>query len=117
MEGAKTDIQAITLNTGFWLTILSPHRIWVNSLTTWVKRPRADLPKVRPSQTPLMEKAAMQIEKEMLQAEIEFWRYMIRCRRGDISEQATERMLRACELAEWKLLMMESRKDEMETRQ
>jgi hypothetical protein len=34
----------------------------------------------------------------MLQAEIEFWRYMISSRRGTVSEQATERMLNACEL-------------------
>jgi len=62
-----------------------------------------------------MEKAAMQTEEEMLQAEIEFWRYMIRCRRGILSEQATERMLQACELAEWRLLLMESGKDRTET--
>lgn len=43
----------------------------------------------------------------MLLAEIEFWRYMIQSRRGTISEQATERMLHACELAERKLLMMD----------
>jgi len=59
----------------------------------------------------------MQTEEEMLQAEIEFWRYMINCRRGTISEQATERMLLACELAEWKLMLMESRKGRLETRQ
>ena len=47
----------------------------------------------------------MQTEEEMLQAEIEFWRYMIESRRGTISEQATERMLNACELAERKLMM------------
>jgi len=49
----------------------------------------------------------MQTEENMLQAEIEFWRYMIESRRGTVSEQATERMLSACELAERKLLMME----------
>ena len=43
----------------------------------------------------------------MLLAEIEFWRYMIQSRRGTVSEQATERMLHACELAERKLLMMD----------
>lgn len=59
----------------------------------------------------------MQTEEEMLQAEIEFWRYMIRSRRGTISEQATERMLQACELAEWRLVLMESRKCKTETRQ
>lgn len=64
-----------------------------------------------------MEKAAMQTEEEMLQAEIEFWRYMIRCRRGTISEQATERMLQACELAEWRLMTMENGKGRKETRQ
>lgn len=49
----------------------------------------------------------MQTEENMLLAEIEFWRYMIQSRRGTISEQATERMLHACELAERKLLMMD----------
>ena len=48
----------------------------------------------------------MQLNKEMLEAEIEFWRYMISSRRGMVSEQATERMLNACELAERKLMMM-----------
>jgi len=64
-----------------------------------------------------MEKAAMQTQEEMLQAEIEFWRHMIRARRGTISEQATERMLMACELAERKLMLMESSKCRTETRQ
>ena len=59
----------------------------------------------------------MQTEEEMLQTEIEFWRYMIRCRRGTISEQATERMLLACELAEWKLMLIESRENRTETKQ
>lgn len=48
----------------------------------------------------------MQTEETMLQAEIEFWRYMIESRRGTVSAQATERMLYACQLAERKLLMM-----------
>ena len=43
----------------------------------------------------------------MLVAEIEFWRYMINSRRGTVPEQATERMLHACHLAERKLLMMD----------
>ena len=73
--------------------------------------------KVRPSQTPLMEKAVMQSEENMLQAEIEFWRYMIKSRRGTISEQATERMLNACELAERKLMMMEKPSSWIDTRQ
>jgi len=64
-----------------------------------------------------MEKAAMQTEENMLQAEIEFWRYMIESRRGTISEQATERMLNACELAERKLMMMEHSSFFKETRQ
>lgn len=59
----------------------------------------------------------MQTEENMLQAEIEFWRYMIESRRGTVSEQATERMLNACELAERKLLMMTDSKPYMETRQ
>jgi len=115
MEGAKTvifwDLPTLTGCSG---AILSLHATRVNSLTVSVKRPCRNLPKVHPSQTPLMEKAAMQTEEEMLQAEIEFWRYMIRCRRGTISEQATERMLQACELAEWRLMLMESRKDRTE---
>jgi len=49
----------------------------------------------------------MQAETDMLQAEIEFWRYMIESRRGTVSEQATERMLNACELAQRKLMMMD----------
>lgn len=49
----------------------------------------------------------MQTEKSMLQAEIEFWRYMIKSRRGTIPEPATERMLYACNLAERKLLMLD----------
>jgi len=48
----------------------------------------------------------MQTEENMLQAEIEFWRFMIKSRRGTVSEQSTERMLYACELAERKLLMI-----------
>ena len=59
----------------------------------------------------------MQTEETMLQAEIEFWRYMIESRRGTISEQATERMLNACELAERKLMMMDSASYEIVTRQ
>jgi len=49
----------------------------------------------------------MQTEENMLLAEIEFWRYMIKSRRGAVSEKATERMLYACELAERKLMMMD----------
>ncbi len=59
----------------------------------------------------------MQTEENMLQAEIEFWRYMIESRRGTISEQATERMLNACELAERKLMMVEKPSFSNETRQ
>ena len=64
-----------------------------------------------------MEQAAMQTEENMLQAEIEFWRYMIESRRGTVSEQATERMLSACELAERKLLMIDHESSLIETRQ
>ena len=59
----------------------------------------------------------MDTEENMLQAEIEFWRYMIESRRGSISEQAAERMLHACELAERKLMMKEHSSFELETRQ
>ena len=59
----------------------------------------------------------MQKEQNMLQAEIEFWRFMIESRRGKISEQATERMLSACELAERKLMMITGGISAFETRQ
>jgi len=49
----------------------------------------------------------MQTEEDMLLAEIEFWRHMIKNGRGKVPEQATERMLHACHLAERKLLMMD----------
>jgi hypothetical protein len=59
----------------------------------------------------------MHTEENMLQTEIEFWRYMIESRRGTISEQATERMLNACELAERRLMMMNQASSIIETRQ
>lgn len=59
----------------------------------------------------------METEEKMLQAEIEFWRYMIESRRGTVSVQATERMLNACELAERKLMMMDRAFSGIETRQ
>ena len=59
----------------------------------------------------------MQTEEKMLQAEIEFWRYMIESRRGTVSEQTTERMQSACELAERKLMMMSDECSTIETRQ
>lgn len=59
----------------------------------------------------------METEENMLLAEIEFWRYMIESRRGTISEQASERMLYACELAERKLMMMACTSTRVETRQ
>jgi hypothetical protein len=59
----------------------------------------------------------METEENMLLAEIEFWRYMIESRRGTISEQASERMLHACELAERKLMLMASMPPRIETRQ
>ena len=59
----------------------------------------------------------MQTEENMLQAEIEFWRYMIESRRGTVSEQATERMLNACELAERKLMMVDHSSSLIDTRQ
>ena len=59
----------------------------------------------------------MQTEENMLQAEIEFWRYMIESRRGTVSEQATERMLNACELAERKLMLIDHTSSLIETRQ
>jgi hypothetical protein len=59
----------------------------------------------------------MHTDENMLQTEIEFWRYMIESRRGTISEQATERMLNACELAERRLMMMNQASSIIETRQ
>jgi len=59
----------------------------------------------------------MQAEENMLQAEIEFWRYMIESRRGTVSEQATERMLNACELAQRKMMMMDGMSSPVETKQ
>lgn len=50
----------------------------------------------------------MQKEETLLLAEIEFWRYMVKTREGTDSERATERMLQACQLAERKLMMMDS---------
>jgi hypothetical protein len=64
-----------------------------------------------------MGKAAMETEENMLLAEIEFWRYMIESRRGAISEQASQRMLDACELAQRKLMMMEGASSRVETMQ
>jgi hypothetical protein len=82
-----------------------------------VKRCPLTIPKVHPSQTPLMDKAAMDTDEKLLLAEIEFWRHMIESRRGTISDQATERMLNACELAERKLMLMDRSFCGMETRQ
>ena len=59
----------------------------------------------------------MQTEQELLQAEIEFWRYMIDSRRGSVSEQATERMLNACALAERKLMMVTPGSSAIQVRQ
>ena len=86
-------------------------------MSTIVKRGSPGLHKVRTSQTPLMNKATMETEAKMLLAEIEFWRYMIESRRGTISEQASERMIHACELAERKLMMMECVSPGIETKQ
>ena len=59
----------------------------------------------------------MQTEQELLQAEIEFWRYMIESRRESVSEQATERMLDACALAERKLMMVTPGSSAIQVRQ
>ena len=48
--------------------------------------------------------SAMQTNKQVLQAEIEFFRFMIESRKGTVSEPVTGRMLNACELAERKLI-------------
>ena len=59
----------------------------------------------------------MQVNEEMLKVEIEFWRYMIESRIGTVSEQATERMRNACELAERKLMLVNQYESYVETRQ
>jgi hypothetical protein len=59
----------------------------------------------------------MQKEENMLRAEIEFWRQMIESQIGDVSELATERMLRACELAERRLMTVAGESFANETRQ
>jgi len=64
-----------------------------------------------------MGKATMQTEEDLLQAEIEFWRFMIESRRGTVSDQATERMLSACALAERKLMMMTAESSSSQVRQ
>ena len=71
-----------------------------------VKRTEPPLPKVHPSLIHPTDMFEMETEENMLLAEIEFWRYIIEIRRGIVSEQATERMLNACELAERKLMKM-----------
>jgi hypothetical protein len=89
----------------------------VNCLSALVKRSPSGLPKVHPSRIGLTEKTAMHKEEDMLQAEIEFWRFMIESRKGVISEQATERMLNACELAERRLMMLDYPASRTATRQ
>jgi hypothetical protein len=64
-----------------------------------------------------MDQTAMQVDEEMLKAEIEFWRFMIESRIGTVSEQATERMRNACELAERKLMLANQYESYVETRQ
>jgi len=59
----------------------------------------------------------MHTQENMLQAEIEFWRYMLENRRGTASQQTIERMLNACELAERKLMMMNQTTSTIRTRQ
>ncbi|MGD9021303.1 MAG: hypothetical protein PVJ71_01215 [Lysobacterales bacterium] len=64
-----------------------------------------------------MDVVSMQLDKEMLQAEIEFWRHMIVSRRGMVSEQVMKRMHDACALAERKLVLMRSSEPSNETMQ
>jgi DUF438 domain-containing protein len=82
-----------------------------------VKRRSSSLPKVHPTKALVMENGHMQTEEEMLKAEIEFWRHMIKSRKGTVTEQATERMRNACELAERKLMLMDSYDLYVESRQ
>jgi len=101
----------------FPAVILFHSPVSVNWLSALVKRRRVQIFKVLPIENTVNGKAAMQTEQHMLQAEIEFWRYMIESRRGTISAQATERMLYACELAERRLMMMNRFSSEIETKQ
>jgi hypothetical protein len=48
----------------------------------------------------------MQKLEHLLQVEVEFWRRMIKSRRGTVPAQALERMTHALELAQKKLLMI-----------
>jgi len=59
----------------------------------------------------------MQVDEETLLTEIEFWLDMIASRRGTISEQAYERMVNACKLAEKKLMLVRGSSPVVETRQ
>lgn len=59
----------------------------------------------------------MQVDEETLETEIEFWRDMIASRRGMVSEQAYERMVNACALAEKKLMLVRNVSPVVETRQ
>lgn len=59
----------------------------------------------------------MRTEEEMLEAEIEFWCSMIESRRDTLSEQATERMRNACDLAKRKLMMLYNTSHVTKTRQ
>ena len=59
----------------------------------------------------------MQLDKDMLHAEIEFWHHMITSRRGMVSEQVMERMQDACALAERKLVLMSNPLNVVETMQ
>ena len=97
--------------------ILFYRGVSVNRLAVLVKRGPIEVSKVRFIKTRLTELAEMQTEETMLQAEIEFWRYMIESRRGTVSAQATERMMYACELAERRLMMMDRVSSKTETMQ
>jgi len=59
----------------------------------------------------------MQVDEEILETEIEFWRDMMTSRRGTVSEQAYERMVNACELAEKKLMLVRNFLPVIETTQ
>ena len=89
----------------------------VNRLSTSVKQTAFAMPTISPLSNSVYGHTAMQVDEEILAIEIEFWRDMITSRRGTVSEQAYERMVNACELAERKLMLVRNVLPVLDTRQ
>ena len=85
-------------------------------MSTLVKRYFIRFINVHPSETQPWDMSAMQKDKQVLQAEIEFVRFMIESRKGTVSEPVTGRMLNACALAERKLMNHQYSSPLVETR-